>query len=348
MNKLKIIGLSALCGSLTAFAASAGELTVSGGATVTWAKANKGTTGNPIGMNSGVSFAGSGELDNGWAISLGIDNADKSVYSAANLTLTTNSIGAFKIGTVGGAVGLASYDDKMPTAWEETWGTAVGTSVNLQKGSGSSTALQWTLPTVAGLTLAGTWAPKNDGVIVSDKGGSGGGVSNIGEGRDITININPVTGVNLFGGYSWTEKTNPSLKAGSNAEVNEDVEEGTVGLTVAFGPVEAGVQVAGEYLGARGATGNSEVGGYKNNMWGIAFNVNDNLSLSYGEFDSRKMWENQGSNESVEMHIESWQIAYSVGGASLKIADSEVEQAAYSTTASNDISGTTIALTLAF
>ena len=45
--KLKIIGLSALCGSLTAFAASAGELTVSGGATLTWAKAQPSGSDSP-------------------------------------------------------------------------------------------------------------------------------------------------------------------------------------------------------------------------------------------------------------------------------------------------------------
>ena len=59
MNKLTKIGVSALCGSLAAVAsANAGELTVSGGATATWSSQEGTTTGNPIGMASGVSFAG--------------------------------------------------------------------------------------------------------------------------------------------------------------------------------------------------------------------------------------------------------------------------------------------------
>jgi len=76
--------------------------------------------------------------------------------------------------------------------------------------------------------------------------------------------------------------------------------------------------------------------------------VNDTLSLSYAEMDSKKMWENQGTNESVEMNVESYQLAYTMGGASIKIAETEVGQALYSTAASADKEGTTVALTLAF
>ena len=66
------------------------------------------------------------------------------------------------------------------------------------------------------------------------------------------------------------------------------------------------------------------------------------------KMDSKKFFENQGSNESVEMNVESYQLAYTMGGASIKIAETEVGQALYSSTASNDKEGTTVALTLAF
>ena len=64
MNKLTKYGVSALCGSLAAIsAASAGEMSVSGGATVTYTQLSEGNTGNPLGMASGVGFSGSGELE---------------------------------------------------------------------------------------------------------------------------------------------------------------------------------------------------------------------------------------------------------------------------------------------
>lgn len=355
MNKLKKIGLSALCGSLAAVSANAGELSVSGGATITYSSNEKETTGNPLGMASAVGFAGSGELDNGWTVNLAIDNNDKSAYSASSLTLTTNSIGSFKVVSGSGGVGLAAMDDKMPSAWEETWGTSLGTSVNLQKGVGSGQALAWKLPTVAGVTLEITHSPKNDGAQVSDKAGSGGAVSGLGKGTDVSLNINPsfgidaLSGVNIFGAYSVTDKENPDVSAGTNDDLDEDtVEEGTVGMTVAIGPLTVGAQVAGEYLGVRGSVDRTAAAGYKNNFWGASFNVNDNLSISYGEMESRKMFEQQGDYESVELTAESWQIAYTMGGASIKIAETDATNIGYSTTAYNDRGATTLALTLAF
>ena len=66
MNKLTKVGLSALCGSLTAASAAyAGEVSVSGGATASYQSTSKRVTGNPIGINTGLTFTGSGELDGG-------------------------------------------------------------------------------------------------------------------------------------------------------------------------------------------------------------------------------------------------------------------------------------------
>ena len=52
--------------------------------------------------------------------------------------------------------------------------------------------------------------------------------------------------------------------------------------------------------------------------------------------------------KSVTAETQSFQIAYTMGGMSLKLAESEVTNASYSTAASNDHDGRTIALSLAF
>ena len=71
MNKLTKVGCSALCGSLAAIsAANAGDMTVTGGVDMTWTSLEDGTTGNPIGIGSNLTFKGSGELDNGWTFDL--------------------------------------------------------------------------------------------------------------------------------------------------------------------------------------------------------------------------------------------------------------------------------------
>ena len=50
------------------------------------------TTGNPIGIGSNLTFAGSGELDNGWnvALSVAMDNSGRLLkYKRSNVTVPT-------------------------------------------------------------------------------------------------------------------------------------------------------------------------------------------------------------------------------------------------------------------
>ena len=57
MDKLRKIGLSALAGTLASFSASAGEMSVSGSAEVTWSQQdNDEVTGNPLGSNKNLTF----------------------------------------------------------------------------------------------------------------------------------------------------------------------------------------------------------------------------------------------------------------------------------------------------
>jgi len=351
MNKLTKYGLSALCGSLAAISsASAGDLAVSGGATVTYSSNNGETTGNPIGMASAVGFKGTGELDNGWGVSLAIDNDDKSAFSVGSIALDMQSLGELKFSLGTGAVGLDSFDDKMPAAWEETWGTSLGTSVNLITGVGSSTSIQWKAPTVASSTLAIAYAAVNDGQQTSDKAQGGSSDGRTGTGVDVTLSINPSTeygSAELFVGGSRTDLDHSSNTAsGTNADNEGDREEVTAGLILSVGPISAGYQKSGEWTGLT-QTG-TDVDYYNNTHWSLAFNVNDDLSISYGELESRKGFTNPADSEEVKLNVESLQVAYSIGGASFKIAQTDGSNLAYSTAAYGDREATTVALSLAF
>ena len=144
MNKLSKIGLSALCGSLAAISsASAGDLTVTGGANATYTSEDNATTGNPLGMASAVSFTGSGELDNGTTFALTLDGTDQEAYSSGQIVMTTPSMGTFAFDQGAGGRGIDRLDDKMPTAWEETDGTGIGAGLQTVSGIGGSTAIEW-------------------------------------------------------------------------------------------------------------------------------------------------------------------------------------------------------------
>jgi len=350
MNKLTKVGLSALCGSLASIsAANAGTLEVLGGATATWSSNSGAVTGNPIGMNSGITFIGSGELDNGSTFTLTITQADQIAYSAGSISIATPSLGTFAISSRSGGQGIGGHDDKMPTAWEETWGTSLGTGINLPKGVSSSMNIGWTSPSFMGSTLKIAVAPgSNDATFNNDKGVSGAGNASLNAGYDILLDINPdfgvdaLSGLNVFVGGSRTDQ---NVEQGLSKANTGDHEEGIAGATFAYGPVTVGYQRSIEMTGQELAT---TVGYYQNDAFGVSFNINDDLSISYGEMESIRHTTNAAAANKNIMTVDSLQLAYTMGGMSIKIAESNVDNATYAVGSGSDFEATTVALTLAF
>ena len=341
MNKLTKIGVSALCGSLASVAANAGSMEVLGGATATWSS-NEGTeTGNPIGMNTGLTFKGSGELDNGTTFTLTVTGADQMGYTSGSIAMVTPSMGSITIGHSVGGAGVDRYDDMMPTAWEETNGTSLATGLQTVAGVGTTQMVEWTLPSdmlPEGMSAHLAVTPRAGAGVTNDKAASGDtGVS--GGGYDIAISHNGLLdGLNVFAGRSIIEQ---AVAAGTGA--SGDRTQYVWGATYAIGSVTVGYQESRDNLQQTkvGATNSY----YENSAFGLAFNVSDNLSLSYGNHKSSNAL---NSGASVELEAESLQLAYTMGGMSVKIAESTVDNGSYTSGTSKDRDGTTIALSLAF
>ena len=54
---------------------------------MSWISLQDEQTGNPIGMGSNISFAGSGELDNGWGVAFIRYMITTNAYSNTNVTV---------------------------------------------------------------------------------------------------------------------------------------------------------------------------------------------------------------------------------------------------------------------
>jgi len=334
MNKLTKMGVSALCGSLAAVsAANAGEMTVKGGATATYTSLEAQTTGNPIGLSSGMTFTGSGELDNGSTFALTLTHTDQSAYSGGNIAITTPSMGKFVIGQSGG--GVDRYDDMMPTAWEETNGTGLATGLDTVAGVGAATNIEWSAPADMlgeGISLHVAYSPTATGGAINDKA-VGGDSGATGAGWDIAVSHNSlIDGLNVFAGRSTQEQ--------AKEKNDSDRLEKVIGATYAAGGFTIGYQWSKESLNPNTA---ASVSYYENDAFGISFAVNDDLSISYGKHKSDKV---TNAATSTELDGDSIQIAYSMGGASIKIAETSVSDGKYNT--ANDLDATTVALTLAF
>ena len=339
MNKLTKIGVSALAGSLAAVSAGhAGSLSVKGGATVSWTQNEGETTGNPLGMNSGMTFTGAGELDNGSTFTLTLTQADQTAYSAGSIALAIPGFGTLTLDQSGG--GIDRFDDMMPTAWEETNGAGLASTLNTVAGSGGSTNVEWTvdsgmLPDGMSAYVAVSPAANAPG-NVNDKAQGGAGNNIGGVGWDFAVSHNALyDGLNVFAGISNIEQT--VEEATRSGDRNQYV----LGATYAMGGFTVGYQISKDDLALANGTH-----AYENEAWGVSFSVNDDLSMSYGSHESEAL--KTGAIANVTLEAESFQIAYSMGGATLKIAESSVDNNTYTSGSANSKDGTTIALTLAF
>ena len=328
MNKLTKIGVSALCGSLASVAAvNAGSLDVTGGATATYTSLDGEVTGNPLGMATSMTFTGNGELDNGSTFSVTIAHANKSAYSTSAIALTTPTLGTFTYDE-GGGTGLDRIDDMMPTAWEETDGTGQPVGLRTVAGVGGSADIEWNVGTglPEGMNVYASYAPNTGGGQTNANkavGGDGGVVT--GHGWDIVLTHSGlVDGLNVFGGYSEIEQ----------ASGVGDREQSLYGATYAIGGATIGYQHSKD--DKPGATAEY----YENDAYGISYSINDDLSVSYGRHESKR------NSTGKTLEAQSVQVSYSVGGASVKFAETQVDNKNY--VSGTDREGRTIALTLAF
>jgi len=337
MNKLNKIGVSALCGSLAAFSSAyAGDLTVSGGANMTWMSKEKATTGNPLGIDSAFSFAGSGELDNGWSVDLSIATADVGAYSNTSVTIGVPGLGDILVNQGGSGTGIQRLDDITPTVWEEADGAGLSATINKISGGSAGTTIEITPSGVPdGLTARFAYTMDADGgSSVSDKG-TGGSSSYADTGWDLTLeatsDLTGVDGLTLYAGMSEVDQfTNAAAVSGNR-------EETVIGVKYAMGGFTVGYQVTDEDTGLTTTTG------YENTSYGITFNVNDDLSIGYGHTESDESGQGKASPEA-----DSISAAYTMGGATFRIAEVSVSNAGYSTAATADKDATVLSLGLAF
>jgi len=336
MNKLTKLGVSALCGSLAAVsAANAGDLTVAGGVDMSWVSMDDAETGNPLGIGSNYTLSGSGELDNGWNVALSIAMLNKNQYSNTNVTVTIPALGDFRISHGVSGSGIDRMDDVTPNVWEEAYATGLSNGINTISGASAGSNIEWTPNMMPdGLTARISYSPDVSGSKNNDKASSGGAAGQ-GSGYDVTLvatdAVLGMSGLTIGGGVS-----NINQEGGTN--VNGDKDETTLYATYAMGGFTIGYQWSEEDLG----TSASEQE-YTNDGYGITFAINDDLSIGYNHYESE-----QNSTTNVTNEAESYQIAYSMGGASIRLAEGRSDNQDYNTGANYDKDNTVLSVSLAF
>ena len=253
MNKLTKVGLTALAASLVSVSAYAGSMSASGGASISYtSKSNVGDagTGNPWSMSDTVNFSGSGEMDNGWTVTLTMGLDSSAVAAGAGFEDRAISIDMGDMGVLGfkgkdGTSVTGVMDDKMPTAYEESWFQADA------PGNGSQAANMWTYSnsSMDGVVLEASFTPSGGGEAKSSS--------------DLGLTYTGIDGLTI------------GVATGTDSGGTVDVDNSTRYITYAYDAFTFGYQSNAMDSATAGA--DEEFTAYA-----VSYAVNDDLSISYG------------------------------------------------------------------
>ena len=323
MNTLKKVGLTALGTSLIATSAFAATLDVTGGASLTFAGQDNSTKGNGWTMNDEVTFSGSGEMDNGWnvTVSMQLDNNAVSATGATmdnrSLKIDMNDMGTLTFYGHGADSPMSAMDDKMPHAdGNETWDTlAAATDGTAKFGSiGGNTVnnmFHYTLPSlVDGVAISASIAP-SDGTNLETTNSFG-------------ITYTGVDGLTI--GAAMDENS----EAG---DLQTDFE--TMYVKYAYGPVTVGYQKS-ESDSATVADQDEFT------AYGISYAVSDDLTVSYNESSY------DDGTQTTDQENSAIGISYTMGSMSVTAIYAAMDNVGGSTDTLDDITGYELGVSFAF
>ena len=166
MNNLKKVGLTALAGALVSVSANAADLSVTGGASLSFAGEEKTTKGNGWSMNNGVTFSASVEQDNGWTITAtqilnDDDVASDRVFDTRSLGIDMGDSGTITFYGTGGSGAVSAIDDTTPTAGEESWDDVTGADSVPGGPTGNNMFHYSNSSLMDGLTVSASYTPSN-------------------------------------------------------------------------------------------------------------------------------------------------------------------------------------------
>ncbi len=345
MTNLKKVGLTALAGSLVAVSANAGTLAVTGGAEISYTSQEYSAAADDAGNNNGnrfgvekfISFSGSGELDNGHTISI-YHGGPAGAFSSSTLTYDMGDMGTLSYHDATQDVGIGKIDDLMPSAYEEPWDgvdftpTAAGSGVVGRVDSGQ-TGFNYNVS--AGMaTINVGYSPAGSQAAVDD-GGMSGDVSNAvvasaQSSQSIAIQADVMDGLMVFAGVG--DKGGPAT---ATTEYEDD--HSTYGLKYTMGAITAGYQHS--EIDDNDGTDNTST---ETDAFGLAFAINDNLSISYG------YQETEIGTGRTDQELTGYAIGYSMGGMSIKAQRNEADESVTSGTTANEYKRTEILVGFAF
>jgi outer membrane protein OmpU len=284
MNNLKKIGLTALAGSLVATSVSfAGELSVSGAASMKLSNNSNSSAGKTVGMANHVIFAGSGELDNGLTVSTSFeldqgDGAGTGPFDSHSVSISSDSMGSLTVHGHGGSNAASALDTTAAgDLWDNSLGLTTGAAGLAPKGAASGNNLVvYTLPELAdGMSVSASYASD----LENNEGSTAFGLT-----------------------YTGMEGLTVSLGQGNdNSTVGVDIEQTVMSASYAIGSFTVGY--SNNDYDHTTAANDQETTSYS-----VAYTMSDSLSFSYGMTDI------DNSGDTAEVEVTGATVSYTSGG----------------------------------
>ena len=334
MNNFKKIGLTALAASLVSVSANAGEMSVSGSASLGLAgySGEELISGNEYSMGNQLTFSGSGELDNGLTVSLSfvLDQGDDKgtngttaddnagvPFDSHSLKISSDAMGTLTFNGEGGTTtanmidGSAAGDiwDKFDGLTHALGLTNAG-SVTATATAGNNSFYYSSPELMDGLTIQASYEPQT----ATEKAGTGLGLTYTGV-EGLTVNYAEADATNATDALSGT-----STVMGFSYAIGS--------FTAAYETMEYDVDTAARDLDM--------------DSMALTYTVNDELSLTYGPEEIKR----QGTD--TEAKYSGVSAAYTAGGMTISAGMWDAKAAAFDDGSHSDIEKWTLGASFAF
>jgi len=330
MNNFKKIGMTALAASLVSTSVFAGEMAVTGSASVNWENYSgveqSGT--KAYSMGNQLTFSGSGELDNGMTVSLSfvLDQNDDSTTAGAaysggpfdshSVTISSDAMGTLKFHGEGGDSAQNAVGD---TAAGNIWDNFDGMGgTKLVESRAGDNIFHYTLPEmVDGLTVAASYTP--------------------GTGEDSSDTAYALTYAGIDGlSVSYGKGSNDGQAVGSGG-TTADHDTTSMKASYAYGPVT--VAYSDHSNDNNTATSDQDA-----TSWKVSYTVSDAISVSY----ATESLDSNGAAELTDAEYSKIVTSYTSGGMTVSANYQEADNTSYTTAVSEDFEYYGLSLSFAF
>ena len=322
MNNFKKIGLTALAASLVSVSANAGELSISGAASMNVGgySGQQHDGGATFSMGNQFTVTGGGELDNGMTVSISyqLDNGTPASgpFDDHSVTVSSDAMGSLTLHGHGGGSATSAMD---ATAAGNIWDTFDGargqvTAVAHKNSAPGNNSLSYTMPTIMdGVAVDLSYKPQQSG-------------NTIDSGMGYAVTYTGIEGLTLA--YSESDIV------GTTSDLSGD--QTAYKISYAYGPVTA-TMTNSEYDVVT-TTADQDV-----NSIAVSYTISDEMSVTYG---TESIESSTAGDSDAEYTV--LKGSYTAGGMTISAQMKEAENVAHGTASNQDFDYWGLGLAFAF